>query len=278
MGKSKILLKGARYIAQIRKVHSMMAIEQEVAKAIAERDTARLALKAARDILKMAEKRADQLHGAEKIVANREVATAKKSVDNARRIYNSKVGRYHYLKKLHDKASADIAIIKEEVVGDLAVAPDQLRSVLVEEASIAIERSEKGISSWIGGPLVLQEKVKLGESVDFWDGIEALNSPSIPQIMETLVQGEPVGVVDVGLASLELIENPLSPVMDGAVESCLSALKAANTPPVAVKTAAAMGKAVQEISQEATKPSVWEMAEGKDHSHSSALPGTSIMP
>ncbi|MEZ5405613.1 MAG: hypothetical protein R3F23_05365 [Verrucomicrobiia bacterium] len=135
----------------------------------------------------------------------------------------------------------------------------------VEQTALALEKSSKvGLASFLGGPFALQEKVESGESLDFWDAMRVLEAPSMPELLENAVSGRPVGILDVGLTSLELIENPLDPIMDVAIDSSLSALEVAKTPSTVAKSAAAMGKAVQEITEQvAEKPSVWKMAEGK---------------
>ncbi|MEZ5405612.1 MAG: hypothetical protein R3F23_05360 [Verrucomicrobiia bacterium] len=88
-----------------------------------------------------------------------------------------------------------------------------------------LKRVKGDISAWIGGPLVLQEKVESGESLGFWDAMDTMNPPNVPEMVDALVQGEPVSVADVGLAGLEFIENPFDPIMDISIDSSLSILK-----------------------------------------------------
>ncbi|MBX7156818.1 MAG: hypothetical protein K1X66_00325 [Verrucomicrobiae bacterium] len=193
------------------------------------RDEARVAFKKARADLRIAEKHLADLHyrGA----SSAEIQTAERAVVEAEKL---------------TKARRSTMVSKEQIYGK------------------CLKRVEGDISAWIGGPLVLQEKIESGESLGFWDAMDMMNPLSVPEMVDALVQGEPVSVADVGLAGLEFIENPLDPIMDISIDSNLSALEVAKTSPTVARTAAAMGKAVQEIAkQETEKPSVWEIAEGK---------------
>lgn len=156
------------------------------------------------------------------------------------------------------------------------------RSTMVSKEEIyrkCLKRAEGDISAWIGGPLALQEKAESGESLSFWDVMDTINPPSVPEMVEALAQGKPVGVVDMGLAGLDFIENPLNPLVESAAEMVITTVEAVNVSPTVVSEAAAMGKMAREIAREETqKPSVWDMAEGKNNDLPHILPGTSVTP
>jgi hypothetical protein len=199
------------------------------------------------------------------------------------------------------KARADLRIV-EKHLGDLrsgGASPAEIqaaeralveaekfvkasRSTMVSKEEIyrkCLRRVEGDISAWIGGPLALQEKAESGESLSFWDVMDTINPPSVPEMVEALAQGKPVGVVDMGLAGLDCIENPLNPLVESAAEMVITTVESVNASPTVVSEAAAMGKAVQEIAKdEAQKPSVWDMAEGKNNDPPHILPGTSVRP
>jgi hypothetical protein len=147
----------------------------------------------------------------------------------------------------------------------------------VEHTALALEKSSKvGLASLLGGPFTLQEKVESGESMDFWDVMKILESPSVPELLEDAIIGRPVGILDVGEAYVDTLQHPLGPLIDANVRLGTEIFEA--TKPTVAKDAAAMGEIVQDIAKGIEKPSVWEAAEGKNHGNSYILPATSVTP
>lgn len=148
----------------------------------------------------------------------------------------------------------------------------------VEHTALALEKSYKvGLASLLGGPFILQEKVESGESMDFWDVMKILESPSVPELLEDAIIGRPVGMLDVGEAYVDTLQHPLGPLIDANVRLGTEIYKA--TRPTVARDAAATGRVIQEITQEGTaKPSVWEAAESSKTSLSQAVVSPTISP